>query len=259
MDFDAIRAELEQDLAWRLDEIRFLQNQGSSLGRDDGRRYRRALILILYSHFEGFCKFAFLHYIRILNSTGVKCSDANHALAAATLAMAFQGLRDTQRRNTLYQHKLPDDPVLHRFAREREFLERLDEFESQILDIPDEVVSLEANLKPDVLRVALYRLGLDPAQFDDVYAEIGQLVGLRNNIAHGATRSGVDVTLYESYEKAALRVMNKIADDVMEALRNRALLYPRLRFRRRCFRRYLAPPLEHLVGVHVVPPRNNRN
>jgi hypothetical protein len=65
-------------------------------------------------------------------------------------------------------------------------------------------------LKPDVLRVALYRLGLDPTQFDDVYGDIGKLIGLRNNIAHGATKSGVDANLYESYESAAFRVMNKI-------------------------------------------------
>jgi hypothetical protein len=137
MDFDAIRAELEQDLAWRVDEIRFLQNQGTTLEEDDKRRYRRALVLILYSHFEGFCKFSFLHYIRILNESGVKCSDASYALAAATLAMAFHGLRDTQRRSPLYLQKLPDDPGLHRFAREREFLERMGDFGNEVLAIPD--------------------------------------------------------------------------------------------------------------------------
>lgn len=224
MDFDSIRAELEQDLAWRVDEIRFLQNQGSALGEDDKRRYRRALVLILYSHFEGFCKFSFLHYVRILNAVGVKCCDANYALAAATLAMAFQGLRDTQRRNPLYLQRLPDDPGLHRFAREREFLERIAEFGNKVLEVPDEVISLESNLKPEILRVALYRLGLDPTQFDDIYGEIGRLVGLRNSIAHGATRSGVDSTVYKSYESAAFRVMNKIADDIMDAVKNRAYL-----------------------------------
>ena len=31
MDYEAIRAELDQDYAWRLDEIRFFQNQSSEL------------------------------------------------------------------------------------------------------------------------------------------------------------------------------------------------------------------------------------
>lgn len=86
MDFDAIRAELEQDLAWRVEEVRFFHNQGISLNDENMRRYRRALILILYSHFEGFCKFCFLHYIKTLNGLGVKCSEANYALASCSNA-----------------------------------------------------------------------------------------------------------------------------------------------------------------------------
>lgn len=224
MDFDAIQAELEQDKAWRLDELRFLQNQSQALNDDERRRYRRSLILILYSHFEGFCKFSFLHYIKVLNSSGVTCGEASSALAAATLALAFHGLRDTQRKNDLYDQRLPDDTTLHRFAREREFLEKLKDFESTGLSIPDEVVDTEANLKPSVLKAALFRLGLDPSQFDDIYADIGKLVGLRNNIAHGATKSGIDEGLYASYERAALRVMDKVADDIMGALKTKAYL-----------------------------------
>ena len=91
MDFNSIRAELEQDLAWRVDEIRFLQNQGSALGEDDKRRYRRALVLILYSHFEGFCKFSFSHYVRILNAVGVKCCDAKLCFSSRDASDGLSG------------------------------------------------------------------------------------------------------------------------------------------------------------------------
>ena len=128
MDLDIVRAELEQDLSWRLDEVRFLQNQAASLDDQSVSRYRRALVLILYSHFEGYCKFCFLHYIKTLNNLGIKCSEANEALAAATLSLAFQGLRDTQRKNPLFRRQLPDDPALHRFAREREFVAEVAQF-----------------------------------------------------------------------------------------------------------------------------------
>ena len=33
MDFDLIRAELEQDLAWRVDEIRFFKIRGAPWGK----------------------------------------------------------------------------------------------------------------------------------------------------------------------------------------------------------------------------------
>ena len=224
MDYEAIRAELDQDFAWRRDEIRFLQNQSRELDESEKRRYRRALILILYSHFEGYCKFALQHYARILNSAGVRCRDCTYALAAATLALAFEGLGDTQRKNPLYGRQLPDDAALHRFAREREFLEKIDEFGNRALEIPDEVIDTESNLKPAVLRAALYRLGLDPNQFEDIYSDVGKLEGLRNSIAHGATKQGVDDKTYSDYERAAVRVMEKIADDIMEALRTKAYL-----------------------------------
>jgi hypothetical protein len=227
MNFDAIRAELDQEMAWRVEEIKFFQNQGNLLNEEQKNRYRRALILILYSHFEGFCKFAFLHYVQILNRSGVRCRDANYALAAATLALAFHGLRDTQKKNPFYGRQLPDDPVLHRYAREREFMERMDDFTASVLRIPDEVVDTESNLKPNVLKATLYKLGLDPSQFEDIYSDVGQLVGLRNNIAHGATKKGIDQKLYDVYERAAFRVMTKVAEDIMEALKNSSYLRAR--------------------------------
>ena len=124
----------------------------------------------------------------------------------------------------MYRRQLPDDPGLHRLAREREFIEQIDRFGETPLRIPDEAVDIEANLKPDILRAALYRLGLDPHQFEDIYRDIGMLVGLRNNIAHGATKQGIDDQIYETYEEAALRVMEKIANDIMEAIENRVYL-----------------------------------
>ena len=134
------------------------------------------------------------------------------------------GLRDTQRKNPLFGRQLPDDPALHRLAREREFIERMEDFTSSTLCIPDEVVDTESNLKPNVLKASLYKLGLDPSLFEDIYSDIGQLVGLRNNIAHGATKKGIDKKSYEVYELAAFRVMTKVADDIMAALKNRSYL-----------------------------------
>jgi hypothetical protein len=224
MDFAAIRSELDQDFSWRIEELKFFQNQAASLSDEQKSRFRRALVLILYSHFEGFCKFALLHYIRILNSTNMKCGEATHALAAASLAQVFHGLRDTQRRNPHYTARLPEDETLHRFAREKEFIEKLDNFINLPLAIPDSAIDTESNLKPDVLKKVLYRLGFDPMQFEDVYADIGKLVGLRNNIAHGATKAGVSEKTYAEYEKAAMRVMNKIVADVMDALRSKIYL-----------------------------------
>ncbi len=101
----------------------------------------------------------------------------------------------------------------------------MEDFTSSVLCIPDEVVDTESNLKPNVLKAMLYKLGLDPSQFEDIYSDIGQLVGLRNNIAHGATKKGIDQKLYDTMRRAAFRpVMTKVAEDIMGALKNSSYL-----------------------------------
>ena len=60
MNIIEVRAEFEEELTWRVDEIRLLHNQLGYIRKEaDKMRYRKALVVMLYSHFEGFCKTAF--------------------------------------------------------------------------------------------------------------------------------------------------------------------------------------------------------
>ncbi len=62
MSLSQLWTEIENEQSWRFDEIRFFQNRLAEIkSEEDREKYRKALVLILYSHFEGFCKFAFLH------------------------------------------------------------------------------------------------------------------------------------------------------------------------------------------------------
>src|SRR2546428_5831123 len=152
MNLADLRAELEANQAWRRDEIRFFQNQLTWINAEEKQnQYRRALVLILYAHFEGFCKFALALYVNAVNNTGIKCSEANSAIAAASLANLFRDLRDPQRKSDVFRRKLPDDTQLHRFARDREFVEQAFDFAERLVSIPDHVVDTESNLSPVIL------------------------------------------------------------------------------------------------------------
>jgi len=59
-DISDIYAEVEAEYAWRQDEIRFFQNQSTNAPENKQDQFRRVLILLLYAHFEGFCKFALI-------------------------------------------------------------------------------------------------------------------------------------------------------------------------------------------------------
>ena len=55
-ELENIRTQLEGELKWRLDEIHFLHNQQNHISNEkDQNCYRKALVVMLYSHFEGFC------------------------------------------------------------------------------------------------------------------------------------------------------------------------------------------------------------
>src|SRR5215510_14403809 len=113
-------AEIEEDQAWRLDEIRFFQNQLTLIPNEEKHdQFRRALILLLYAHFEGFCKFVLSLYVNTINGEDITCGEANHTIAAAALSDLFQTLRDPGSKCPEFRSSLPDDTQLHRFARDR--------------------------------------------------------------------------------------------------------------------------------------------
>lgn len=77
MDVAEVRAELEEELTHRLDEIRFFRNQLDEIDAvDEKERYCKCLIVMLYAHFEGFWKAAFSIYLNVINQENIKCKDA---------------------------------------------------------------------------------------------------------------------------------------------------------------------------------------
>src|SRR5437763_7460 len=109
LDAAGVRAELEYERTWRLDELRFLENLVSLIEfEDDRRRLRKALVVMLYSHYEGFCKVALLIYLHAVNRAGLKCADVNDALAAAALAPLFD-MVVSGGKHSLFRRSLPDD------------------------------------------------------------------------------------------------------------------------------------------------------
>jgi RiboL-PSP-HEPN len=219
MNLPDLSAQLESELAWRQDEILFFQNRGTILLKPDEQdQYRRAVVLILYAHFEGFCKFAFDLYRTAINGEQVACSDASPAIAAAGWASLFKELRNPSSKCAEFKQAVPDDGKLHRFARDREFMERSVEFNRLPVTIPDDFVDTESNLKPVVLRKILYRLGLPHDQFSQHEGEIDRLLRVRNKIANAESRSGIIATNYEELRAIVFQTMEDVKRQVVESL-----------------------------------------
>ncbi len=225
MNLAQLYAELESDREWREEEIRAFQNRGAKLeSKSEQERYRRALVLLLYAHYEGFCKFAFTLYVTAVNQSGILCGKAEYAIAAASLTNVFRDLRNPGKKSDIFRHTLPDDAKLHQFAREREFIERTSEVEKLPVNIGDEVVDTESNLSPTVLKKNLYRLGLPHQKFDGYKDEINKLLAIRNGISHGSLRDGVEEKLYRQLRASTYSIMTGISVDLMGALRETAYI-----------------------------------
>jgi hypothetical protein len=219
MNAPEVRAELENDLTWRQDEIRFFQNQAAQLPTEQQQnQFRRAVVMLLYAHFEGYCKFALSVYVNAVNRVGIQCHQANYAIAASSLADVLSALRHPGSKCDEFRNALPDDAALHLFAREREFIERIAIFDARPVAIPDTVVDMESNLKPVVLRKNLFRLGLALDTFEPVEGQINRLLQTRNGIAHGVTKAGLELKAYEDLRDAVNSVMQKITAEITSAI-----------------------------------------
>jgi hypothetical protein len=218
LDLAAFRAELEEEFAWRVEELIFFQNQCERLDSEvQKEQFRRALVLLLYSNFEGYCKFALSLYVGAVNGEGVQCKDADYSIVAATLSDVFSTLRNGSKKAQEFRNDAPDDAKLHRFARDREFVERAVEIMARKVSIPESAVDTESNLNPTVLRKNLYRLGLPHEQFAFMDGDINQLLNLRNKIAHGESKQGIPEKLYGQLRDAAFRVMNGVSVGITQA------------------------------------------
>lgn len=216
----SIRTQLEEELTWRFEEIMFFQKHCDLIIDEESQnKFRRALVVMLYSHFEGMCKFAFTLYVSQINLANIPCNQATLTLVAATLNDVFQTLRDGNGAPKEFKNiDFPDDVQLHRFMRERLFLENAKELMSRKIQLSEKVIDVESNLKPSVLKKILFRLGLEYDYINDLEGKIHELLKRRNKIAHGETKDGISREVYTNIRDSALLIMNRIIKEVTKAV-----------------------------------------
>lgn len=227
MNIHEIRAELEQELTWRRDEMRFLKNRLEDIsGNTQKMCYRKSLVVMLYAHYEGFFKFALLLYVRCINNEKIKCSEAVSAIVAGSWHEIFNAVEQGDKKERIFKKPLPTDDFLHRFARRLEFVEKLPDFTSTEVSIPDSTVDTESNLWPEVLQKNLYRVGLQHDAFSSNDGTISQLVNRRNDVAHGSQRDGVTAKKYNKLERTVFGMMDDFMLLIDSALRNASFKKP---------------------------------
>ena len=226
VDLAELRAEMEIEREWREREMRLLRNQLALLASEDQRMTaRKAMVVMLYAHFEGVCKALLSMYVNRLNGLALRVADVAPALGAASLAEVFQALRDPNRKCAEFARALPNDTSLHRFARDRDFVEAAWKVAERAVQIdPDNVVDTESNLKPVVLRKMLYRLGLDPELAQPWEGAIHNLLNRRNAVAHGTAKAGLTEKEYGGLEQTVGLVVDGLVKAISDAVAGQVYL-----------------------------------
>lgn len=219
------REEIEQELTWRKDEMRFFRNQLFNINKESRmEKYRKSLIVMLYSHFEGFCKFCFLLYVNEINKTKILREEASTKIVAASMNKVFDSYENTRRKSKIFKKSFPDDKTIHNFFRRISLLSEFNNFMKKEVDIPDTIVNTEANLHYNVLQKNLYKLDFDYKCFKVYKKDINKLVHLRNNIAHGSSQTGFSEKDYNKLEESIFNIMEELLKLIIKNLDNKTYL-----------------------------------
>lgn len=220
MTSEEFREQLEEALSIRQTEFVFFKNILNEVPPEKKDTYRKVLVLLLYSHFEGFTKIAFLNYINFINSCSILIKDANPKLAALGLERELNAYDNLDKKCSIFKRKLPDDGALHRFSRRADLVDNFVDFQNKPLNIPDSAINTESNLRYIVLQKNLYRIGLPENLFQEFRGQIDALVNRRNEIAHGTFTNGVneqDLANWEStikqIQQSIIAILYKCASD----------------------------------------------
>lgn len=210
------QTELEKDLDWRLAELAALKLQaaGARSGSILQNALLRALVAMLYAHYEGFCKIAIRIYLREVRATGIKRVDCKERLVTFSLQKTFREAKSftTDQCWEFYNESL--DQMLQGGL----------EYE---LDKNGEIALLgESNMYPTDLKANLEYACLPQTEVDNHKQLLKGLVGRRNGIAHGEKMLVKDLSAYEELEKAATSAMYDITYSIIETLENQAYCKP---------------------------------
>jgi hypothetical protein len=219
----SIISQIENEYYRQIDDFNKLcNNLGIQPGRDISSADPvsiKALIVMLYSHYEGFIKYASLKYVELINILNLDTSVVKAQFAAASLNLVFRDVEQNQAKSDFFKNGLPDDSALHRLYRRCNLVEHLQDLWNRKIAVDETYIDTESNLKYDIICRTLYSIGLDPRLMEPHKGEIGLLLRFRNPIAHGESLSdNTYIRLYPDIDAAVRSVISEYRNIVSEAI-----------------------------------------
>jgi hypothetical protein len=218
MNLDELRIQLEEDLAWRFDELRHLRN--TLLGSLDHDAWPasalRTILVMQYAHLEGFAHNAFRLYVDAINARKLRAHQVRPHLFACALTPEFNELRLGGSDQEDMEGRLT-----RRASSQVKFVNKLRSLnEGEILIDADRSISMEMNFGADVLRRTMLMLAIPESEVNENYYRSLEFVRrARNDIAHGSRREVISPRLFERHQKVCEQFMNELTRIITAAVR----------------------------------------
>lgn len=224
------RGELEWDLDRRKKEMVVFTNLLNNMPNQDKEIYCKALLVMLYSHFEGFCRYAFLTYLRFINDEKIKRSSAKESLIASSLMDVFHDLKYVNNGRYCCDafNITSDETQFSRFFVRAHFIRKFEDILSEEVNIsgemPGKIVDTKSNLWPNVFSTILYRLGLPHNEFDNYTSVICNMLHRRNAYAHGIEVDGIKEDEFRTIEGKIYAIFSDLITLLTKSAKNKSYL-----------------------------------
>jgi len=205
--------EIDDDLTWRENELLYLKKIAFDTKDDKAKSViiLRSLWIMLYAHYEGFCKFVWDIYLDHIECANVKNKDLSKSIMMISLSKILNKHRKGMTNESLCEFSDIQYP---------EYLEKCAIFSDE------NKLSTNSNLYPNVIKENSQKLEISLSSLDEkgIKTNIKALVQRRNDIAHGRKMYINNLDEYKIYEDSAFTIMIDLACKVIDAIEKKVHL-----------------------------------
>jgi hypothetical protein len=201
---------IDKEFSWRRKELTNFYNAAFTSRAAIRNTHLKLLVVLLYSHWEGFIKSTSVAYCEFLNGKGIKYSELKDSFKVYCILNKFNGTFPS----TKFSSYIEAITVLNHDLDEK-------------LRINTELyINTQSNLKSAVLKDIVQKLGLDYiAEYELREQLIDQrFVVLRNAIAHGENREVDEATVKDLYEEIT-NLIDCFKNQMLNSVWNKSYLY----------------------------------
>ncbi|MBF0339641.1 MAG: hypothetical protein HQL95_01595 [Magnetococcales bacterium] len=200
--------EIENDLKWREEELAALKKMLFDSDKDSikNQALLRSLVVLLYAHFEGYCKFLWDLYLSVIEKSNTKRSKLIDEVAILSLSSTIKDVRN----------KSEDDIYNLLINNSSNLLNSPVKFESKL--------TADSNLKSHIYKENNRKINIKTETIDEHEKIINNLVGRRNEIAHGERNPIKNINDYKKYEHSVQIVMHDLAVKILDAIEKKKFI-----------------------------------